>query len=627
MFLLVAMVGLPTLSGCEEIRRMMNTPEIAFMSPINGQSTEDSSVIVRGTIQDLHGIVALSFSLNGGGSVDVISGWNAMTSQFEFEVDDLTIGNNTILLAATNIKGYSGTEMLSIRRVGDGPQLVISSPAEGAEIDGDSVTVTGTLNSDSELSRARLSLNNGAEIDFISELNSDGSFSVEVDGLRVGENTITITARDKAQATATASRSFTRIGADVDDELAIQIVSPEDGFETEETTVEFVAQLSGHAEGVSVWAALGESAPIDLDDSINDDGTVILRLGELTPSSYELSFFAAQGDDEPISDSISFTILEPEDVVPDHPDVTFLNPSDGDTLITHSFRVRARIEATDEVQELSWSLNDDEPTELDPELDVSIRETNQVVEFPLTILTSGAHTLNLMITMDGYEPFTVSVQFFVDLPPPPECDTILANSDFEEPTGIVPGIIGWETEGYVNNSYYSGNDYFNDDFFDGYPEAGTRFIMAATGPGGDDDSGEDGDDDAQPLVRQSYSVNSLSTAIDSGSLLLEMGGLFGGIGNPSDYATLTVFFVFEDADGESTSASIEAVFEDGAARDPWLFRAEELIDIPEGTRELIFEITFTQEHGEDNPAYVDSVWANIRNAVLECASPTSGAPF
>lgn len=605
--LLAALVSLSTLTGCEEIRRLINTPEVSFISPTNGSTVEEDTVMIRGVVQDTQGLTALTVTLNGGAAQDIFNSLNPATNQFEFELDGLVVGNNAIAVAATNVRGYTGNGLLTLRRLGEGPQIVISNPEEGFETEADAITVSGTITSDSTLTRAQLTLNNGSPINLLDNLGDNGSFSVDVSGLAVGSNTISITARDNAQSSQTINRTVVRTETVTPDPLAVTVLSPTEGAEIPEGDVDLSATFSGDLDGLQISLRLNEGDDEDVTSGLGEEGAFAWTLEALEAGPWTATLTATNGAEETVSASVSFTVTE-EDETPILPTFTFVSPAAGSTVETASVTVEGTLESDVAITEASWRLDDGEENALDIAEAVTEGADTQTVSFAAAGLTNGARTLHVTLTLEDDTSFTSSVNFIVQLPPPPACDSELFNGDFEEPMGIA-GIVGWITNDAVVLDTYANDSRFDAVFFEAYPELGTSFV-AGTVPV---------DDAPAALLSQDIDLSALEAEVDAEALSLDVGGWFGGLGGNADTAVLEILFV--DGEANITSTTIAPFDEDTAAGQPWALRADELLAIPAGTRLISLEITFTDDVETGTfPGFVDSVWAALRDADSACVT-------
>lgn len=187
-----------TLSGTNypDLRLVVNdttNPTLTVTAPANGLVTAAAVVTVSGTAFDNSGLS--SVTVNGNAvTVGADNSWSTTVS--------LSGGANTITVEAADIAGNVSTEILTVTRATSGPELTITSPAEGTLIQSGSVTVSGTV-SDSVSPVASVKVNGVAAT-------ITGSTWTATVPLSEGANTLTAVAENQVGLSTTATRAVTR---------------------------------------------------------------------------------------------------------------------------------------------------------------------------------------------------------------------------------------------------------------------------------------------------------------------------------------------------------------------------------------------------------------------------------
>jgi hypothetical protein len=310
---LLLFVGLPSLlSGCDELSRIFNTPYFEISSPQPGDTVETDTVQITGIVESPSAITALSWSLNGGQSVSVFQRLDAMTGAFTFPVAPLAPGNNVIVIAATNVDGYTGTTSLTVRRQDTPPAVTITSPTNGATVSGTSVDVTGTATDDHGIASLELRLNGSDPVDLLDTLTAGNAWATRVDGLVRGNNAIEVVAVDASGQRAVATVNVTAEGDDVP-ALRVEILSPEDGATVVGPDVTVSGAVAG--EGIeSVTVRLGERDAVDVTDTLSDAGAFVLSFESVDPGVWITLSVEAQAGDETASATISFMVEAPVEI-------------------------------------------------------------------------------------------------------------------------------------------------------------------------------------------------------------------------------------------------------------------------------------------------------------------------
>ena len=205
-------------------------PNFLNVSPANGAVFITPNITLQGSIDDPLGRVFLD---NYSGAP--VSGPNPAGQNFSYPIT-LRPGTNLFRLTATDPAG--NTNPLPINFVYSTLTLSITSPANGATVDTNKVTVTGTVSG---------ATNPAITVNGVTAIISGSSFSAADIALRAGSNTITVigTTPQGAQATSTLTVISTVPG--------ITISSPASGATINGDSVLVIGQVQAPANsGVTV---------------------------------------------------------------------------------------------------------------------------------------------------------------------------------------------------------------------------------------------------------------------------------------------------------------------------------------------------------------------------------------
>jgi RHS repeat-associated protein len=166
----------------------------------------------------------------------------------------LSEGNNVVLVVARDAAGNEATATVSVARDTTPPVLVVTSPADGATVAGDSVEVSGTVQD-----QRPLTLTVDSQPVAVA---ADGSFHTSV-AVASGPHTIVIAATDAAGNTATVQRDVTvqEGGAPT-----LVVLEPADGLLTSSATVTVRGTAAGGTLPLSVTVN-GAAAALEADGS------------------------------------------------------------------------------------------------------------------------------------------------------------------------------------------------------------------------------------------------------------------------------------------------------------------------------------------------------------------------
>lgn len=205
-------------------------PAVAIISPANGLTTTESSVVVSGTASDpganASGIAGVY--VNNSQAV-----YNPATGTWSIANVALAVGSNQLTARAVDKSGNESIASITVTRQEaprdtTPPVLAVTSPADNSATAAESITVSGTV-SDPEPSAsgvAQVTVNNTqAARDVMA-----GTWTLAALALNVGPNVITVRATDKAGNVSTRQITVTRNQQTPTDSQPplVQITSPQD---------------------------------------------------------------------------------------------------------------------------------------------------------------------------------------------------------------------------------------------------------------------------------------------------------------------------------------------------------------------------------------------------------------
>lgn len=216
-------------------------PLMTIISPVDGFITNESSILVSGTVSD---------------SVATVSGVtvNGVTATVNGEAFSATVplseGNNTLTVIGANSVGLTTTETVSGTLDTVPPEISITAPAAGQMVSEATFTVEGTA-SDDRSGIAGVTVNGAAA----TVLN--GTFSKTLT-LTDGVNTITATATDAAGNTASA------VGSVLLDTIppTLTVANPAGDLITNNPALAVTGEASDSGSGLESVAVNGQPVPV-----------------------------------------------------------------------------------------------------------------------------------------------------------------------------------------------------------------------------------------------------------------------------------------------------------------------------------------------------------------------------
>jgi RHS repeat-associated protein len=182
--------GLSTDSSRAVIRDTQQ-PVLTVNAPVNNSYTNQTSVTVSGTVTD-----ATPVTVNANGVPLPVDGAGVFTGSVP-----LAEGPNILTVTATDAAGNQQVVVRNVTCDTQAPVLTVTAPVDGAVVNADHVTVSGTV-TDATLATVTA---NGTPL----PVAQDGTFSGDVP-LVEGPNTIAVVATDSATNSTTVTRSVTR---------------------------------------------------------------------------------------------------------------------------------------------------------------------------------------------------------------------------------------------------------------------------------------------------------------------------------------------------------------------------------------------------------------------------------
>ncbi len=236
------------------VRKDATVPTLAISSPIDGTTTNESTILVEGTVYDS---TTVTITING--TTVSVSPVGAFTYSFS-----LAEGTNVITVVATDAAGNSSTVSRTVNKSSVPPAITITFPVDGNITNQTAVTVSGTVTS---ANTAQLTVN-GTSV----TIGAGGSFSTSVT-LVEGTNTITIIATDGAGNTTLVVRTVRKDSTPP----SISLTQPTQGFVTAQSSVtaqgvvsdSTAVTVTANGVPVSVGAGGAFSAAVSLHEGTN----------------------------------------------------------------------------------------------------------------------------------------------------------------------------------------------------------------------------------------------------------------------------------------------------------------------------------------------------------------------
>lgn len=218
------------------VTRDTTAPTATIEVPADGTITNQANQTVTGTVSEEGATVGVDL----GGPPDAAT---VVGTGFSADVV-LAEGANTIGATATDAVGNTGpADSVEVTLDTVAPIVAIEIPAEGAEIQGSTITVEGTVEEAVALA--------GVVVNGKAATVNGNAWTVSGILLQVGANTITAIATDQAGNTDQESVAVTRIAGD-DDPPIVEITSPNPGTVLAELSVDVTGTVDDPTSAVTV---------------------------------------------------------------------------------------------------------------------------------------------------------------------------------------------------------------------------------------------------------------------------------------------------------------------------------------------------------------------------------------
>jgi len=404
-------------SATENVTFTVDTtpPDIEMISPEDSEILADDTVMVEWIGSDeTSGIDHYEVRINYGEWLNV-----SMETSYEFE--DLSEGEHTAYVRATDNAGNSATENVTFTVDTTPPDIEIISPEDSEILDEDAVVIEW-IGSDetSGIDRYEVSIN------YAGWLNVDMETSYQFQNLSDGEYTVIVRAIDNAGNSATDSVTLTIDTTSPD----IEITSPEDSEILADDTV------------MVEWIGSDETSGIDhyevrLDDEsrINVGLETRYEFTGLSDGEHTVDVRATDKAGNSAMDSVTFIVDTTS------PSIEITTPTDNDLFNTSDINVQwIGSDETSGIDYYEIKMNDGYWLNMG-------METN----YEITDLPDGEHTVIVRATDKAWNSATDRVTFTVDTTPP---DIEVTTPTYDELFNVTDIKIEWigsdETSGVYN---------------------------------------------------------------------------------------------------------------------------------------------------------------------------------
>jgi hypothetical protein len=171
-------------------------PNVFITAPANGTITNTQNITLTGTVDDPTATLRLDET---GANIPIVNG--TFTTQYDMGQTD---GPKTVYVTATDPAGNQGNAYVTINKDATPPQITITTPADGAMTNGQTITIAGTI-TDQNPGTVAVAVNTGPAI----PLTATGTSFSGTATITNGINTLQYTAIDRAGNTSTHARSIT----------------------------------------------------------------------------------------------------------------------------------------------------------------------------------------------------------------------------------------------------------------------------------------------------------------------------------------------------------------------------------------------------------------------------------
>jgi hypothetical protein len=245
-------------------------PTIAVTNPPTGSVTTSTNLTITGTVLDnLSGVASLQAQVDGGAFAPVsFNSQGHVSLTTTFATDGSADGVHTIGFEATDVAG-NVTQVLDVSMTLDTrvPAIALTSPTTGAALTAATVLAGSADGTGSPITSLVYEFDSGLEIPIA--FGSDGTFSqaLNLSGLKLGNHTLTVTARDAA-------------GNVTQDSATVNLASPP------ALTLSNVAPSDGAVDvGVTFRPKIDFSRPIDISTLTASDFYLTDSTGATIPTT------------------------------------------------------------------------------------------------------------------------------------------------------------------------------------------------------------------------------------------------------------------------------------------------------------------------------------------------------
>lgn len=348
-------------------------PTIVIISPTNNFETNETTININGTANDLgtNASGVQSVSVNGQAAAFNSGNWS-------FNNVSLNIGANTITVRAVDVAGNEATETVTvIRREPDNqaPTVTISSPTNNFTTTDASITVSGTVaDNGSNASGIQSVVVNG-----VSATINGGNWTASNVSLNASSNTITAMARDNNNNVGTTSITVVRNPLDTQPPT-ITITTPTNNFETFNPQIVVsgtVTDTGGGATGVQSITVNGVPA------NYNPATNAWMATVNLVDGVNTISVVAMDNAPTP---NVGQTSIQVTKIAILPPTLTITNPSNGAFLSANSVTVAGNVASNKPDMTFSVTVNG-------TAANLAGREFTKTLN-----LADGANTITVIVT-------------------------------------------------------------------------------------------------------------------------------------------------------------------------------------------------------------------------------------
>ncbi|OPY30991.1 MAG: Y_Y_Y domain protein [Methanomassiliicoccales archaeon PtaU1.Bin124] len=391
---------------------------VTITSPTSPSYTSEGTIDISGTASGYYSILGVSWHNEADDTFGLCDGTDSWSSTV-----DLALGNNNIVVTATDERGVDKTANVTVIRTTSGPTLIISAPLDGSYQKTGTVTISWTAAAPAGITKVEVSADGGG---WTSAIGSSHDIL-----LGDGPHTVLVRLTDALGGTAEDSVSFVidTIGP------VITITKPSQSIflNTSTLTAEWTSSDSG--SGIV-------STEINIDSGAWSTVTGNAKELILTDGVHTISIRTTDAAGNEKSASVSFTI---DTVVPN---ASIVLPGTG-TFLNRS-NVAVELLADDAIgigkSEIGIDGNDLVPV-TDMNFELSLGDGPHTILFKVTDLAGNFREMSVVFTVDTVAP-TVSI-----ISPPndsvnPEIVTIewMANDDGSGISKVEINVddLGWE---------------------------------------------------------------------------------------------------------------------------------------------------------------------------------------